>query len=91
MNTKSLEEIVINLLEAGIFKTTAQVAEEIRIEYPAVWRQLEEEGEMLFGSSCSSVQQPATRISQTLQSLLPEQCICLRDNNLTYWSKANPT
>jgi hypothetical protein len=91
MNTKKLEEIVINLLESGIFKTTAQVVEEIRIEHPAAWRQLEEEGEMLFGSSCSSVQQPATRISHVLQALLPEQCTCLRDKNIAYWSKANPT
>ncbi len=91
MDEKRLEEFVYNLLEPGIYKTTAQVAEEIRIEYPAIWRQLEEEGEMLYGKSCSSVQQPATRISHVLQSLLPEQCNCLRDNNLTYWSKANPT
>ena len=87
MNAKRLEEIVTNLLEPGIFKTTAQVVEEIRIEYPAVWRQLEEEGEMLFGSSCSSFQQPATRISQVLQSLSTGQFICRRENNITYWSK----
>jgi hypothetical protein len=87
MNANRLEEIIINLLEPGIFKTTAQVVEEIRIEYPAMWRQLEEEGEMLFGSSCSSVQQPATRISQVLQSLSAGQCVCRRENNLSYWSK----
>ncbi len=87
MDAKKLEEIVINLLEPGIFKTTAQVVEEIRIEHPAAWRQLEEEGEMLFGSSCSSVQQPATRISQVLQSLSTGQFICHRENNISYWSK----
>ncbi|MDZ4132592.1 MAG: hypothetical protein U1E11_05590 [Dethiobacteria bacterium] len=87
MNAKRLEEIVINLLEPGIFKTTAQVVEEIRIEFPALWRQLEEEGEMLFGSSCSSLQQPATRISQVLQSLSNGgQFICRRENNIFYWS-----
>jgi hypothetical protein len=87
MNVKRLEEIVINLLEPGIFKTTAQLVEEIRIEHPTMWRQLEEEGEMLFGSSCSSVQQPATRISQVLQSLSTGQVICRRENNMSYWSK----
>ena len=86
MNAKKLEEIVINLLEPGIFKTTAQVVEEIRIEHPAMWRQLEEEGEMLFGSSCSSVQQPSTRISQVLQSLPTGQFLCRRENNISYWS-----
>jgi hypothetical protein len=87
MNAKRLEEIVTNLLEPGIFKTTAQLVEEIRIEHPTMWRQLEEEGEMLFGSSCSSVQQPATRISQVLQSLSTGQVICRRENNMSYWSK----
>lgn len=87
MNAKRLEEIVINLLEPGIFKTTAQVVEEIRIEHPAMWHQLEEEGEMLFGSSCSSVQQPSTRISQVLQSLSTGQFVCRRENNISYWSK----
>lgn len=87
MNVKRLEEIVINLLEPGIFKTTAQVVEEIRVEHPAMWHQLEEEGEMLFGSSCSSVQQPSTRISQVLQSLSTGQFVCRRENNISYWSK----
>lgn len=77
------------MLEPGIFKTTAQIIEEFRTEYPALWKELEKEGEMLYGRSCSSVQQPATRISQLLQSIPADQVICLRRNDGYRWSKNN--
>ncbi|MDW7739917.1 MAG: hypothetical protein SCJ97_07670 [Bacillota bacterium] len=84
---KILEQLVIKLLEPGISKTTTQVVEEFRIEYPAQWRELEKEGEMLFGVSCTSLQQPSTRISRILLSLPEEKCLCRRKNNQYYWSK----
>ncbi len=70
-----LQMVLICLLEKDVCKTTAQIAEELRMEYPQLWRSLEKEGEMLYGSSCSSVQQPYTRISQVLLTLTPDQCL----------------
>ncbi len=87
MNDELLQKKVLALLEPGIFKTTAQIVEEFRTENPSMWKTLEKEGEMLYGSSCSSVQQPATRISQVLQSLPAEQVVCLRKNDGCRWSK----
>lgn len=87
VENKSLQELVLSLLEPEIYKTTEQVVEEFRMEYNTQWKQLEKEGEMLFGSSCSSLQQPATRISQILLSLPAEKCLFLRKNSGYYWSK----
>ncbi|MGM0688383.1 MAG: hypothetical protein ACQESO_02250 [Bacillota bacterium] len=87
MSNKDLEGLVLKILEPGIYKTTGQVVEEFRMEYPAQWRELEKEGEMLYGSGCSSLQQPATRISQILLSLPAEKVFSLRKNNDYYWSK----
>jgi hypothetical protein len=80
------QQLILNLLEPGIYKTTAQVVEEFRMEHPAEWQQLKKEGEMLYGKSCSSVQQPSTRIAQTLLSLPAGQCLRHRKNNQDYWS-----
>jgi hypothetical protein len=74
-HSEELEKALIGLLEQNVRKTTAQIAEELRMEHPYLWRSLEKEGEMLYGSSCSSVQQPYTRISQVLLSLSPDQCL----------------
>lgn len=89
MEEAKLQDMVFKLLEPGIYKTTAQVVEEFRMEYPEAWRQLEKEGEMLFGSSCSSVQQPVTRISRVLFSLPTDRCFSRRNQNVYRWSK-NP-
>lgn len=86
-NSEELEKALLSLLEQGLRKTTAQVAEELRMEYPQIWRSLEKEGEMLFGSSCSSVQQPYTRISQVLLSLPADQCLRHSINKGYCWSK----
>jgi hypothetical protein len=69
MDQLELEKAVTSILEASIYKTAAQVAEELKMEHPQLWRQLEKEGEMLYGCSCTTVQQPYTRISQILLSL----------------------
>jgi len=86
-NSEELEKALFSILEQGVCKTTAQVAEELRMEYPQIWRSLEKEGEMLFGSSCSSVQQPYTRISQVLLSLPSDQCLRQPINKGYSWSK----
>ena len=85
--SEELEKALISLLEQGVCKTTAQVAEELRMEYPQLWHSLEKEGETLFGSSCSSVQQPYTRISQVLLSLPPDRCLRQSINKSYCWSK----
>jgi hypothetical protein len=87
MKTELLQQLVLRLLESGIYKTTAQVVEEFRMEYPMQWRQLEKEGEMLYGKSCSSLQQPSTRISQALLSLPAKQCLRRSKLNQYYWSR----
>ena len=88
MELQLLQQKIIELLESGIFKTTGQVIEEFRMENPALWRELELEGEMLYGNSCSSLQQPATRISQVLQDLPPDQIKCQLKNDEYRWSRA---
>lgn len=87
MKTELLQQLVLRLLEPGIYKTTAQVVEEFRMEYPLQWRQLEKEGEMLYGKSCSSLQQPSTRISQALLSLPAKQRLRRNKLNQYYWSR----
>jgi hypothetical protein len=86
MKTELLQQLVLRLLEPGIYKTTAQVVEEFRMEYPLQWRQLEKEGEMLYGKSCSSLQQPSTRISQALLSLPAKQRLRRSKLSQYYWS-----
>jgi hypothetical protein len=86
-NNEELKKVLLSLLEHGVRKTTAQLAEELRMEYPQLWRNLEIEGEILFGSSCSSVQQPYTRISQVLLSLPPDRCLRQSINKGYCWSK----
>ncbi len=90
METEKLQNYILTLLEPGIYKTTAQVIAEFRIEYAAQWKKLELEGEMLFGCSCSSVQQPSTRISQVLLSFSEQQCLCIRAQGEYRWSKPIP-
>lgn len=87
MKTELLQQLVLRLLEPGIYKTTAQVVEEFRMEYPLQWRQLEKEGEMFYGKSCSSLQQPSTRISQALLSLPAKQRLRRNKLNQYYWSR----
>ncbi|MDW7728725.1 MAG: hypothetical protein SCJ94_01780 [Bacillota bacterium] len=87
MIEEKLHEAVISLLEPDIYKTTAQIVEELRMEHPALWRQLEKEGKMLFGSSCSSVQQPYTRISQILLALPSDMCLRIFRDKEYIWSR----
>ena len=86
-NNEELKKVLLSLLEHGVRKTTAQIAEELRMEYPQLWRNLEIEGEMLFGSSCSSLQQPYTSISQVLLSLPADKCLRHSINKGYCWSK----
>ena len=85
----NIEEQVLSLLEPGVFKTTDQVVEEFRMEFPEEWKALQKEGEMLFGSSCSSVQQPATRISLVLRSYPDKHVLCLQDKEKILWALAD--
>ncbi|HED24168.1 MAG TPA: hypothetical protein ENN91_03490 [Firmicutes bacterium] len=87
MNENTFKKNVAKLLEAGIYKTTEQVVEEFRMEYPRLWRELETEGQNLYGNSCSSVQQPATRIAQALQSLGEEECLRFCRDKQFFWSR----
>lgn len=83
-----LQKLIMDLLEPEILKTTEQVVEEFRMEHPDQWKALKKEGEILYGSSCSSVQQPSTRISQLLINLPANECIAVRKNNVTFWRKS---
>ena len=82
-----LQTLLLNLLEPGVWKTTAQLVEEFRIEYPRQWRELEIEGERLFGAGCGAIQQPATLIVQTLFDLPEEKRLCRRREGEYWWSK----
>ncbi len=64
MASRELEELLLTLLEPGVFKTTGQLVQEFRMEFPQRWRELEKEGRRLYGGSCGAYQQPATRIVQ---------------------------
>lgn len=86
MGSEMLQQLVLDLLEPGIYKTTAQIIEEFRMEHPRHWQKLKEEGEVLYGISCSSLQQPSTRIAQILLSLPSDQLLRRRKNYDDYWS-----
>lgn len=81
-----LEELLLKLLEPGLYKTTGQLVQEFRMEFPACWRELEEEGKCLFGGACGAYQQPSTRISQALFNLPKEKCLCRRRGEEYSWS-----
>ena len=87
MEEINLHKLIMGLLEPDILKTTEQVVEEFKMEYPAHWKALKKEGEMLYGNSCSSVQQPSTRISQVLVNMPSNECESIRKSNATYWRK----
>lgn len=84
--TLNIEKQVLSLLEQGIFKTTEQIVEEFRMEFPEQWKALQEEGEILYGNSCSSVQLPATRISQALRTFPATYVLSLQDQDKKFWS-----
>ncbi len=86
LETTGLAELILTLLEQGVFKTTGQLVQEFRAEYPRSWRELEKEGKRLFGGTCGAYQQPATRISQALFSLPAHKCLCRRDEAGYSWS-----
>jgi len=87
LNQERIRAALISLLEPGIFKTTAQLVEELRMEYPSLWKSLEMEGKMLYGHSCSAQQQPVTSVAQVLLTLPTEHCIREKKGKLQVWSK----
>ncbi|NLA05577.1 MAG: hypothetical protein GX881_07700 [Firmicutes bacterium] len=86
MESSSLEELILSLLEPGVYKTTGQLVQEFRMEYPRRWRELEKEGERLFGGSCGAYQQPSTRIIRALFALPGGSCLCRRRGSEYSWS-----
>ncbi len=88
MDNQLMQKLILGLLEPGIFKTTAQIVEEFRMENPTEWSRLEKEGEELYGSGCSSLQQPATCIAQVLLSLPPRSRLMYKKDGLSFWSKS---
>jgi hypothetical protein len=89
--SRELEELLLTLLEPGVFKTTGQLVQEFRMEFPQRWRELEKEGRRLYGGSCGAYQQPATRIVQALYNLPPDKCLRRREENGYIWSAPPPT
>ena len=86
MKESSLEKCLLDLLEPGVYKTTEQLVQEFRMEYPRRWQELEEEGKRLFGGTCGAYQQPSTRIMRALFSLPQESCLRRRQGNRYSWS-----
>jgi len=80
--------MLLQLLEPGFYKTTAQLVEEFRMENPSCWKELETEGQTLYGNSCSSIQQPSTRIAQALLELPSESCLRYSKGSIHFWSKS---
>ena len=87
MKAEELQARLLQVLEPDIDKTTAQLVEEIRIEYPLLWNELEMEGQALYGNRCSSIQQPATRIAQALQELPSDSCSRQSRGSQHFWRK----
>lgn len=87
MKSEQLQAMLLQLMEPDIYKTTAQLVEELRMEHPTLWEELEKEGQALFGNSCSSIQQPSTRIAQALLELPAESCRRYSRGSLHFWSK----
>jgi hypothetical protein len=90
LEKRELEKLLLTLLEPGVYKTTSQLVQEFRMEFPRAWRELEREGRRLYGSSCGAYQQPATRIAQALFNLPPGKCLCRREGNSYSWSAPPP-
>ena len=88
MKSEQLQARLLQLLDPDIYKTTAQLVEELRIEYPLLWEELQKEGQTtLYGNSCSSIQQPSTRIAQALLDLPVDSCRRYSRGSLHFWSK----
>jgi len=87
MNLEELQTKLLQLLEPDIYKTTAQLVEEFRMEHPVLWEELEKEGLELYGNSCSSIQQPSTRIAQALLELPADSCRQYSRGSQHFWSK----
>ena len=87
MNLEELQTKLLQLLEPDIYKTTAQLVEEFRMEYPLLWEELAKEGLALYGNSCSSIQQPSTRIAQALLALPADSCRRYSRGSQHFWSK----
>ncbi len=84
---EQLEQLLLSLLEPGVEKTTAQLVEELRMEYPRQWRELKREGERLFGAGCGAHQQPATRVAQALFDLYAKKRCSRRKDGVYWWSQ----
>ncbi len=87
MKDIKLRKLILSLLETEYAKTTAMVVAELRAEYPEAWLELQKEGEMLYGSGCSSLQQPTARISQLLQAMPSDRVKRSRRGSETCWRR----
>ncbi len=87
MNSERLQARLLRLLEPNIYKITAQLVEEFRMEYPLFWDMLEKEGRIIYGNGCSSIQQPSTRIAQALLKLPAGSCRRYNKGSMHFWSK----
>lgn len=85
MTEQQLRKLILSLLETEYAKPTARVVAEFRAEHPGIWLKLQKEGEMLYGSGCSSLQQPATRISQLLQTMPSDRVQRIQYGSETCW------
>ncbi|HOB86214.1 MAG TPA: hypothetical protein PKO38_00820 [Bacillota bacterium] len=84
-----IQELVLKLLEPGVYKTTAQIVEEFRAEFPEKWRALQREGEERFAGSCGAHQMPANAVRQALFSLPEEKRRCRYRRGEYSWAAAS--
>ncbi len=66
---EEIKGIVLNLLQEEPGKLTSHLVEEIKLEYPQVWKELQSQSQENFSSGCSQMWWPSTRITQVLFEL----------------------
>lgn len=81
-----IEKKLIELLSDNIARTTVQIVEEFKVEYPEFWQKIINEGRKLFGHSCTFVQSPQIIVANILSNLKDRGMInCYIYKNNKYW------
>ncbi len=75
----AIEEHLYSLLTEEYFKSTLQLVEEFRAEYPRDWDYILSIGQKTFGGSCTSVLSPSIFLAQLLERF-NEQKRALKEN-----------
>lgn len=84
-----IEEKTLELLSFQYFKSTVQLAEEFRAEFPREWEYILSKGKETFGESCTMIVSPIIFLSQHLEELArKKQVIKTTEQKEVKWKRA---